>query len=162
MAEVMVEAEKVAMTMEQGSLIIQGGGNGMEEVGEDETVRCIVDGVKKIKEGRKGLRIAVVGVMRRPRESVRYEMARRRINKRVQNELGQLKARLMKEKDTGVSFIDTDQELDGRKFARDLVHLSGEGNKLLGARLSEWLKASRKVQTMWRKGLEAGEESVSE
>lgn len=48
-------AKKVADGMECENLITQGNGSGMEEMGAEETVRCIVDGVWEIKDGKKGV-----------------------------------------------------------------------------------------------------------
>ncbi|MPC58795.1 hypothetical protein E2C01_052804 [Portunus trituberculatus] len=60
---------------ENGLLVIQGGGNDLERIGEEEIVKGVVEAVKAA-EG-KNLSVAVVGVIRRPREGDRYERLRR-------------------------------------------------------------------------------------
>lgn len=59
---------------EDGILVIQGGGNDLERISTEETVKEVVAAVKAA-EG-KQVSVAVVGVSRRPRGD-RYEKIRR-------------------------------------------------------------------------------------
>ena len=140
------KVEEEADSLKDGMLIIQGGGNGLEFVGEDETVRNVVDAVKSV-EG-KGMSVAVVGVMQRPREGPFYERLRRTTNRRIQEELLRMKIDWMKEKKGKLSFIDMDGVVDRFSlYAEDGVHLNNAGTARMGRRLCEWVRA-RSLQPM--------------
>ncbi|MPC73048.1 hypothetical protein E2C01_067365 [Portunus trituberculatus] len=128
-------------TVENGLLVIQGGGNDLERVGEEETVKEVVEAVKAAEAK---MCVAVVGVMRRPREEERYERLRRRTNAKIQEVL---KLKLDWLKKTGnVSFIDLDPVLrEGMDFLPDGVHLNETGNKRMCGRLREWVRARSTV-----------------
>ena len=131
--------ERVA-TCEDGMLVIQGGGNDLERIGTEETVKEVVEAVKAA-EGKK-VSVAVVGVIRRPREGDRYERMRRATNRRIQEEVLKLKIEWLREKKGNVSFIDLDGILrEGMDFSADGVHLNETGNERMGRRLREWVKA---------------------
>ena len=138
--EVRRKVEEVASDMKDGLLIIQGGGNDLESVGTEDTVREVVEAVRAV-EG-KGMSVAVVGIMRRPREGERYERLRRRTNGRIQEEVLKLKVEWLKSKKGNVSFLDLDDELrEGRDFAVDGVHLNDSGNYRMGRKFREWMAA---------------------
>ena len=65
-------------------------------LGPEKTAKLLIEGVKEIKESRKNLRVAVVGIMRRPRESLGYERMRKEANRKVNEELARMKLDLMK------------------------------------------------------------------
>ena len=133
------KVEEEAAGLKDGLLIIQGGGNGLQYVGQEETVREVVSSVKAA-AGR-GNKVAVVGILRRPREDRHYEELRRSTNKAIQEELLAMKMEWMREKKGDVSFIDMDRLLEkDASFATDGVHLSESGNRRLGLRLCEWVK----------------------
>ena len=91
---------------------------------------------------KKKVSVAVVGVLRRPREDVTYERLRRATNQRIFEEVTRMKVKWMKEKSGNVSFLDLDRTLDDdRLYARDGVHLNAAGNARLGRRIREWVKA---------------------
>ena len=126
--------------MEDGMLVVQGGGNDLKRIGVEETVKEVVDAVMAV-HGKK-MSVAVVGVMRRPREDMTYERMRRATNKRIFEEVTRMKVKWMKEKSGNVSFLDLDGALDDdRMFARDGVHLNAAGNARMGRKLREWVKA---------------------
>ncbi|MPC68090.1 hypothetical protein E2C01_062282 [Portunus trituberculatus] len=134
-------------TVENGLLVIQGGGNDLKRAGEEETVKEVVEAVKAAEAK---MCVAVVGVMRRPREGERYERLRRRTNAKIQEEVLKLKLDWLK-KTGSVSFIDLDPVLrEGIDFLPDGVHLSETGNKRMCGRLREWV---RKVYGVCRCGL---------
>ena len=141
MPKITGEVVQEAASMKDGDmLIVQGGGNGLEQTGEEATVQGMVEAVKAV-EG-KGVDVAVIGVLRRPAESRQYEWMRRRTNRRLQEELMTLKMKWMKEKKGNISFLDLDAALqDDRLFAADGVHLSDAGRSRLGRRLREWVAA---------------------
>lgn len=143
--EVRRRVEEKAGEFKEGSLlIIQGGGNDLENVGTEDTVREVVEAVKAV-EG-KNVRVAVVGVMRRPREGERYERVRQRTNIRLQEALLQLKVEWLRGKKGNVSFVDLDGVLrEGLDFTVDGVHLNQSGHERMGRRLREWRNA-RSVQ----------------
>ena len=108
--EVKQKVEERVSSLQDGLLVIQGGGNGLVNVGQEETVKTVVEAVKAA-EGKK-MKVAVVGVIRRPREDRRYEWVRLATNARIQEEMLKLKMEWMKEKKGDVSFIDLDRVLD--------------------------------------------------
>ena len=134
------KVREAASKMEDGLLIIQGGGNDLKKIGVEETVKEVVDAVKAVEK--KKMSVAVVGVLRRPREDVTYERLRRATNRRIFEEVTRMKVEWMREKSGNVSFLDLDRTLDDdRLFARDGVHLNTDGNARMGRRLREWVKA---------------------
>ena len=138
--EVKKRVQEEAGDMKDGLLVIQGGGNGLEYVGKDDTVKEMLDAVRAV-EG-KNISVAVVGVLKRPREDPQYEWLRRSTNRKLQEELMKLKIEWKKEKKGDVSFIDMDHVLrENRCFSRDGVHLSDEGDARMGRRLCEWVRA---------------------
>nr|BDT63271.1 MAG: hypothetical protein [Hemigrapsus takanoi nimavirus] len=142
--EVKRKVEEKAGEIKDGLLIIQGGGNNLENIGTEDTVKEVVEAVKAM-EGKK-VSVAVVGVMRRPREGERYERIRQRTNARLQEELVQIKIEWMKERKGNVSFIDLDGVLrEGMDFNGDGVHLNQTGLDRMGRRLREWRNA-RSIQ----------------
>ena len=144
--EVRRKVEERASEVEDGFLIIQGGGNDLEAIGSEDTVGEVVAAVKAV-EG-KNVSVAVVGVMRRPREGERYEGVRQRTNARLQEELLKIKLEWLKERKGNVSFLDLDGVLREREdFAADGVHLNTSGYFRMGKRLREWVSA-RSAQCM--------------
>lgn len=76
--------------MEESSLlVIQGGGHILESAGTDEMVKEVVEAVKAA-EGKK-ISVAMVGVLRLPREGKEYERIRRETNHRICKELFKIK-----------------------------------------------------------------------
>ena len=88
-------AEEIQRMEERSLLVIQGGGNNLEENGPEETVTEVIEAVKAA-EGKK-MSVAVVGVLRRPREDVTYERMRRATNRRIFEEVTRMKVKWMKE-----------------------------------------------------------------
>ena len=152
--DVMDEAVNESKDISEGTLVIQGGGNGLLACGVNETVKTVMDGVRKIKQEKKDVRVAVVGVMRRPRSDERYERVRKEVNRRLQVELCGMKVECMKANDVGVSFLDLDRELTHNVFARDQVHLTEEGEWKCGRRVLELVLANESVE---REGCESSE-----
>ena len=133
-----------AQTAESRLLVIQGGGNDLERVGEEATVKEVVEAVKAAEA--KKMCVAVVGVIRRPREGERYERLRRRTNARIQEEVLKMKLDWLKKRSGNVSFIDLDSVLrEGMDFLPDGVHLNEAGNKRMYGRLREWVRARSTV-----------------
>ena len=64
--DILDEAKQSVAEMESGTLFISGG-NSSGELGPEKTAKLPIKRVKEIKEGRKEFRVAVVGIMRRPR-----------------------------------------------------------------------------------------------
>ncbi|KAG0711402.1 hypothetical protein GWK47_020666 [Chionoecetes opilio] len=102
--------------------------------------------LKDIKKDRKKVRVAVVGIMRRPRENAGYEEMRRDTNKRLQEEVVRMKAECSKDPgDYGVSFIDLDGALPQEVFEGDKVHLNWEGERRMCGRMLEWIRATERL-----------------
>ncbi|XP_050707839.1 uncharacterized protein LOC126993057 [Eriocheir sinensis] len=133
------KVQEEAAGMKDGLLIIQGGGNGLQYVGQEDTIKEVIDSVKAA-EGR-GMKVAVVGIMRRPKAGPDYEKMRRTTNRKIQEEVMKLKMEWLQEKKGDVSFIDLDKALEkDAVFAADGVHLNEEGTRRMGQRLCEWVK----------------------
>ena len=122
--EILAVAKQIVAKRESGTLAILGGGNSLGELGPEKTAKLMIEGVKEIKDGKKDLRVVVVGIMRRPRESLGSERMRKEANKKVHEEMARIKVDLLKEKDIGVSFLDLDRKLNGTMFDRNLAHLN--------------------------------------
>ena len=135
------KVQQEAEEMGDGTLlVIQGGGNDLERIGSEETVKEMMDAVKAV-EG-KSMSVAVIGVMRRPREGIRYERLRKTTNEKMCLEVMKMKTEWMAKKNGNVSFIDMDVVLgEDRVYARDGVHLNATGNERMGKRLCEWVRA---------------------
>ena len=74
-----------------------------------ETVASVVNNVKKIREKKKELKVAIVSIMPRPRENRAYDKMRTEVNKNLQSQLCFLKAEMVKNKEEGVeSFLGMD------------------------------------------------------
>ncbi|XP_050692800.1 uncharacterized protein LOC126983763 [Eriocheir sinensis] len=128
------KVQEEAAGMKDGLLILQGGGNGLQYVGQEDTIKEVSDSVKAA-EGR-GMKVAVVGIMRRPKAGPDYEKMRRTTNRKIQEELMKLKMEWMQEKKGDVSFIDLDKALErDAAFATNGVHLNEEGMRRMGQRL---------------------------
>ena len=70
---------------------MQGRGNSLRALGPKCTVREIVVCVRKVKRGREKLLVAVVGVLKRPKESAHCDYLRRDTNRSLQEEMPSLK-----------------------------------------------------------------------
>ena len=72
--EILQEAKTQAMGTKKGLLIIQGGGNDLMVRSAAEATKLILETVKEIKKGKNNLRVGVVGILRRPRDSLAYKL----------------------------------------------------------------------------------------
>ena len=101
---------------------------------------------------KKKVRVAVVGVLGRPRESRGYEELRKETNRLLRNEVLELKMDCCRrEGDYGVSFLDLDGALPPGVYSRDGVHLDTVGDRLMCRRLLEWVTATERLCTMREK-----------
>ncbi|KAG0701621.1 hypothetical protein GWK47_013883 [Chionoecetes opilio] len=121
MEDVVKEVRKQVEGVQEGMVILQEGGNNLRRSGSEQTVGKMMECLKYIKKDRKKLRVAVVGIMRRPRENAGYEEMRRDTNKRLQEEVVKMN---QVPGDYEVSFIDLDGALPQEVFERDGVHLN--------------------------------------
>ncbi|KAG0724644.1 hypothetical protein GWK47_040155 [Chionoecetes opilio] len=129
MEDVVKEVREQVKGVQEGMVIMQGGGNSLRRLGPEQTVGKVMECLKDIKKDRKKVRVAVVGVMRRPRENAGYEEIRCDTNKRLQEEVVRIKAECSKDPgDYGVSFIDLDGALPQEVFG-EKVHLNWEGER---------------------------------
>ncbi|XP_063867570.1 uncharacterized protein LOC135104286 [Scylla paramamosain] len=103
--------EKVQEMEERSLLVIQGGGNNLVEAGAEETVKEVIEAVRAAKEK---MCVAMVGVLRHPREGVQYEKVKRETNRKICMELMKVKMEWMAEKKGNVSLLDMDWIFDPR------------------------------------------------
>ena len=144
-----VQAAKESMRgLEEGMLILQGGGNGLRQLGPAQTVQKLMECVREVKREKK-VRVAVVGVLGRPRETRGYEELRRETNRLLQQEVLKMKIEYsQREGDYGVSYLDLDGALPPRVYARDGVHLDREEDRLMCRRFLEWVTATEQLCRM--------------
>lgn len=137
------EIKKVDEKNENGLLVIQGGSNNLEKIGQEETAKEVVEAVKAAEA--KKMCIAVVGVICRPREGERYEQLRR-TDAKIQSEVLKLKLDWMKKKGNA-SFINLNPILrEGMNFLPDGVHFNEVGNERMCRRLHEWVHTRSMVR----------------
>ena len=60
------EAEAATIGINEGMIVIQGGGNGLTDRDEDPSVKMVLEGVKNIKDRNKRMRVTVVSVQPGP------------------------------------------------------------------------------------------------
>ena len=135
--EICKKAKEDAAGMKEGMVIIQAGGNRLERVGCEAAVEEVMEAVKTVDAN---VSVAVIGVIKRPREGEEYERMRKKTNKKMFEKLQQLKIQRLQEKKGNVSFLDFDAVLEERMYS-DGVHLNSEGYDRVGRRLREWVRA---------------------
>ncbi|KAG0730605.1 hypothetical protein GWK47_000001 [Chionoecetes opilio] len=146
--------EQVNCTGRNGDM--QEGGTPLGVLGPEQTVGKVMECLKDIKKDRKKVRVAVVGIMRRPRENAGFEEMRRDTNKRLQEEVVRMKAECSKDPgDYGVSFINLDGALPQEVFEGDKVHLNWEGERRMCGR--ESLRGIRATERLCRLRKEGGQ-----
>ena len=120
--------------------------NNLTGIGHNETVEKVLSAVKEITRGKMNRKVAVMGIIRRPRECINesYEDERRKANRVLQTELCQMKAEKIQ-----VSFIDMDMVIQDNMFSVDGVHLNREGNDRMSARILMWMK-QKEIRTLKR------------
>ena len=157
--EEVIEAARESMSgLQEGMLILQGGGNGLRQLGPEQTVRRVMEFVREVKREKK-VRVAVVGVLGRPRESSGYEELRKETNRLLRQEVLDLKLECNKrEGDYGVSFLDLDAVLPPGVYGRDGVHLDSEGDRRMCRKFLEWVMATERLYKMREKRQECERE----
>lgn len=88
---------------ENGLLVIQDGGNDLENIGTEETAKEVVEAVKAVEF--KNVSVTVMGIMRWSREAERYKRIRVRINVRLREEMLKMKIEWLKKGKENVSFL---------------------------------------------------------
>ena len=94
-----------------GLLVLSAGGNSLRALGPEEIARSITNAVKRMTEERKDVKIAVVSVLPRPKESKDYETMRIATNHSIQSQLCMMKAKFVQQRAGDVSFLDLDRVL---------------------------------------------------
>jgi hypothetical protein len=107
-----------------GLLVLQGGGNGLREIGVEKTVEEIISTTREAHD--KNLAVAVVGILRRPREDGIYEQMRKEVNEKVFQRLVKMKVEYMRKHEERVSYLDPDC-MKEHMYRIDGVHLNNEG-----------------------------------
>ena len=118
-------------------VVIQGGGNNLTGLGYRKTTEEVVKNVKEILAVNSNRKIAVLSILKRPREfmNMRYDEERKRANREIQTEICKMKIKQMQ-----VSFIDLDPIILDSMYSVDGIHLNREGNDRLSARILTWMK----------------------
>ncbi|MPC69047.1 hypothetical protein E2C01_063260 [Portunus trituberculatus] len=100
--------------------------------------------VEEIKRQKKIIWIAVVGVLRCPREG--YEM-RQEANRKIREGILGLKLKIYKDREYyGVSVFDLDDALPQQAFERDVILFSKEGERVMCSRFFEWIRVTEAAQ----------------
>ena len=133
--------EVVETAKRDGFFIIEGGGNSLRAIGTEETVSTMVNGIKKILDKKKDIKLAITSIPPRPRENKRYEQMRVAANQKLQSLVCSMKADMLRNKEKGmVSFLDMDSILTAQMYGRDGIHFNAEGDARFGRRLLQWMK----------------------
>ena len=119
--------------------ILQGGGNGLKEVGIEETAQEIINSIKEAHA--KYMAVAVVGIMRRPSEDDTYEIMRKEVNEKIYQMVVKMKVKYMRKREKRVSYIDPDC-MKEHMYRIDGVHLNNEGAEVFGRKVRQWVQAS--------------------
>ena len=109
----------------------------MVGLGHKETADQVVKTVTEIMNGKRNSKVAVLSIIRRPREMIseKYEEERKKANRDIQTEFCKMKQNKMQ-----VSFIDLDPVIHKSMFRVDGVHLNEEGNDRMCMRILTWMK----------------------
>lgn len=142
MRQIGERAKRVTEDMNEGLVIVQGGGNGLLQVGVDETVKQMKECVEVVKKKR--VRVAIVGIIHRPSETDEYERARMEVNRRVCEGVLKMKMRDLKNdrEIRSCSFLSMDHVINLNMFRQDGVHLNEDGTQAMSRRMCEWVKSS--------------------
>jgi hypothetical protein len=147
--QVVEKACMKAEEMGEGILVIQGGGNGLTHLGVRENVKVIMDGVNKIREVNRKVKVAVVGVLPRPRETGEYEGMRGEVNRWLHNELRDMRGMQIRGGDPNpITYLDPSHLLGIRHYARDGVHLNREGVNIVGRNLLGWVTEAARESSL--------------
>ncbi|KAF2350351.1 SGNH hydrolase-type esterase domain [Trinorchestia longiramus] len=118
-------AEKVIDDMNEGMVIVQGGGNGLLQNGREATVNAIMKVVERARK--KNVRVAVTSLLRRPVCNEEYERLRKEVNRDLHEKILVMKAESILTCEVGSSFLDMDDMIQAGCFFGDGVHHSQEG-----------------------------------
>ena len=134
MEEAVNAAEKARVN---SKLFIFGGGNSLKVLGGNETVKSVLDGLKRIKQKNDEISTVVLGICPRLRENNTYDKVRSETNRRIKDEIDRLNAAGQK-----VKYAEADYDLRWDEvFWHDGVHLNEEGTYRLSSLI---LKSVRK------------------
>ena len=157
------EAKEVAIGMNDGLIVIQGGGNGLTDRDEDESVKMVLDGVRNIKDRNKRMRVSVVSVLPRPgmEKDRQYEKMRKSINEKLHVAIMELNLKAQVDlENNGVSYLDMDPVITPDMYVRDGVHLNERENEKLAQHIITWLNESSLMLAMKSLRSVSGRESV--
>ncbi|KAF2353094.1 SGNH hydrolase-type esterase domain [Trinorchestia longiramus] len=133
-------AEKVIDDMNEGMVIVQGGGNRLLENGRDATVNAIMKVVERTRK--KNVRVAVTSLLRRLACNEEYERLRKEVNRDLHEKILVMKAESIREREVGFSFLDMDDLIKAGCFLKDRVHFSQGGKIKLSQRFIRWIRAT--------------------
>ena len=141
-----MEARQSVESVNEGMVVLQGGGNSLREDGPKRTAEKMLECVRQMKKDRKKVRIGIIGILRRPKEGSGYEEMRREANWMMQKGIQEMKLSMLGDRqDYGVSFLDMDNVLPRQVYGSDGVHLDWKGEKWMCGRILEWIKATERM-----------------
>ncbi|KAF2350567.1 SGNH hydrolase-type esterase domain [Trinorchestia longiramus] len=126
--------------MDEGIVIVQGGGNGLLKNRSETTMNAIVKVVERRRE--KNVRVAVTSLLRRPACNEEYERLRKEVNRDLHEKILVMKADSVRKREVGSSFLDMDDLIQAGCFLGDGVHLSQEGETKLSQRFIRWIRTT--------------------
>lgn len=100
-------------------------------------MKQVTEAVEAVTEN---VNVAVIGVIKRPRENDAYDRLRKDTNSKLSEQLLNIRIRRSKEKKGNISYLDFDAVLHEWMFTGG-VHPIAEGYDCIGRRLGEWLRA---------------------
>ncbi|KAF2355666.1 SGNH hydrolase-type esterase domain [Trinorchestia longiramus] len=126
--------------MNEGMVMVQGGGNELLENGREATVNVIMKMVEKARK--KNVRVTVTSLLRRPTCNEEYERLCKEVNRDLHEKILGMKAKSIWKREVSSSFLDRDDLIQAGCFLRDGVHLSQEGKTKLHQRFIWWIRAT--------------------
>ncbi|KAF2351398.1 SGNH hydrolase-type esterase domain [Trinorchestia longiramus] len=126
--------------MNEGMVIVQGGGNGLLENGREATVNAIMKVVERAQKN--NVRVAVTSLFRRPVCNEEYERLHKKVNRNLHEKILVMKAESIRKREVGSSFLDMDDLIQAACFLRDGVYLWQEGKTKLSQRFISWIRAT--------------------
>ncbi|KAF2357441.1 SGNH hydrolase-type esterase domain [Trinorchestia longiramus] len=130
--EICEYAERVIDDMNEGMVVVQGGGNGLLENGREAMVNAILKVVERARKT--NLRVAVTSLLRRPACNEEYEQLHKEVNRDLHEKILVMKAESIWKREVCFSFLDMDDLIQAGCFLRDGVYLSQEGETKLSQR----------------------------
>ncbi|KAF2348589.1 SGNH hydrolase-type esterase domain [Trinorchestia longiramus] len=126
--------------MNEGMVVVKGGGNGLLENGRVATVNAIMKVVERARKA--NVRVAVTSFLRSLACTEEYEQLHKEVNRDLHEKILVMKAESIRKHEVSSSFLDVDDLIQAGCFLREGVHLSQEGETKLSQRFIRRIRAT--------------------